>query len=257
VPALKETIESVLNSRLSKRLFLIDNSETDVLKNVVIEKQIEYVYINANIGYSKAHNIAIQKAKGLSDYHLVLNPDVNFTTGVLEEIYEFMEKNKEVGQLMPNVLYENGELQKLCNLLPSPADLIGRRFFPENRWFKKLNDRYELNGFDYNTCANIPNLSGCFMFLRSEILDKVKGFDERYFMYMEDVDLTRRIHKVATTLFYPYVSIYHGFKKESYSSRKLLTYHINSALQYFNKWGWLFDNERDHINKRTLKELNL
>jgi GT2 family glycosyltransferase len=192
-----------------------------------------------------------------SQYHLVLNPDIEFEEGVLEDIYRFMEKHKAPGQLMPKVFYENGEIQKLCHLLPTPFDLIGRRFFNDWQWTKRLNDRYELMGFEYSQSANIPNLSGCFMFLRTSLLKKIGYFDERYFMYMEDIDFSRRMHTIAETLYYPYVNIVHKFEKESYTNPVLMKHHIRSAIKYFNKWGWFFDPQRKVMNEQTLKRLNL
>jgi GT2 family glycosyltransferase len=251
-----KTIESVLQSRLSIKLFLVDNSETNDFKKLAKNGTIEYFFNNSNIGFGNAHNIALQKAAGLAPYHLVLNPDIEFSQGVLEEIFHFMQNHKNIGQLMPKVFYESGELQKLCHLIPTPFDLIGRRFFQNQKWPQKLNKKYELEDFDYNHCANIPNLSGCFMFLRTSILQKVGDFDKRFFMYMEDVDFTRRMHVVSETLYYPYVGIFHKYEKESYSNPQLLKYHIRSAVKYFNKWGWIFDKERKRINEATLRRLN-
>ncbi len=252
---LTKTIESVLQSCLKIKLYLIDNSPSDDLKKLVCSNCIEYVFNNNNTGFGKAHNIAINKTVNQSKYHLVLNPDIQFSKGVLENIYQFMGTHEEVAQLMPKVYYENGEIQRLCHLLPKPIDLIGRRFFLNTKWAKNLNQKYELNNFNYNECLNIPNLSGCFMFLRSSALKKVGFFDERFFMYMEDIDFTRRMHRIAKTLYYPFVSITHGFEKESYSNLLLLTHHINSAVKYFNKWGWLLDPERDKFNQTTLNQL--
>ena len=81
-------------------------------------------------------------------------------------------------------------------------------------------------------------------------------FDQRYFMYLEDYDLVRRIHKVSKTIFYPYVSVLHGHEKGSYKSVKLLFIHMKSAVKYFNKWGWFYDKERTTFNKATLERLN-
>ena len=139
--------------------------------------------------------------------------------------------------------------------MPTPFNLVGRRFFPNLKWSEKLNEEYQLKEFTYDHCINLPNLSGCFMFLRTEVLKKTGAFDTRYFMYMEDVDLTRRIHKVSETLFYPYVNIYHGYEKASYSNPVILKYHLRSAIKYFNKWGWLFDKERNQFNKNVVRLL--
>lgn len=252
----KETIDSFLRSALKVHLYLIDNSSSDDLRNLADNSSIEYIFNNSNLGFGKAHNVVLQNCLDQSKYHLVLNPDIKFEKGVLEDIYQFMEAHHEIGQLMPKVYYSNGKLQKLCHLLPTPINLIGRRFFENMQWSKRLNDKYELKEFGYDRCLNAPNLSGCFMFLRAEAVRKIGRFDERFFMYMEDVDFTRRMHSVYKTLFYPHVNIIHGFEKESYSNSAVLKHHINSAVKYFNKWGWIFDDQRETFNTQVLHELN-
>lgn len=94
-----------------------------------LDNKIIYIFNNANLGFGKGHNIALRKSieENIS-YHLVLNPDVYFEEGVLEELYNFMEENQDVGLVMPKVLYSDGRLQHLCKLLPTPFDLFGRRF---------------------------------------------------------------------------------------------------------------------------------
>lgn len=74
-------------------------------------------------------------------------------------------------------------------------------------------------------------------------------------MYFEDFDLIRRIQKVSKTIYYPEVTIVHNHAKESYKSKKMLKIHIQSAIKYFNKWGWVFDKERRLWNKQILKEI--
>ena len=90
----------------------------------------------------------------------------------------------------------------------------------------------------YNKIMDVPILSGCFMFLRNEIFKNVGLFDERYFMYMEDFDYSRRIHEKYRTVYYPNVEIVHAHAKESFKNRKLSIIHLKSAIKYFNKWGW-------------------
>lgn len=253
---IKKAIDSILNTNLEIRLFLIDNSPNDNLKESAnIDKRIKYIFNNVNLGYGKAHNIAIRKSiEENIPYHLVLNPDVYFNKGVLEKLFEYMEKNKDVGNIMPKVLYPNGEIQYLAKLLPTPTDLIFRRFIPIKSWQEKRNYKYELIFSGYNKIMNVPYLSGCFMFLRTDILKKVGLFDERYFMYLEDTDLSRRVHKVSKTIYYPNVHIYHEYGKGSYKNLRLLRYHIESAIKYFNKWGWFFDKEGKKNNMDTLKK---
>lgn len=257
---LKRAINSVLSTKLDVKLYLIDNSPANSLKILSeLNPRIVYIFNNANLGFSKAHNIAIKETlKEGVPFHLIMNPDIYFDKGVLEELYSFMEENKDIGLVMPKVLYPDGRIQYLCKLLPTPFDLFGRRFLnkgPLKKYIEKRNEIYELRFTGYNKIMEVPYLSGCFMFIRTEVLKKVGLFDEKFFMYLEDTDLSRRIHRVAKTIYYPYVHIYHEHQKGSYKNLKLLKIHIESAIKYFNKWGWFNDPERDIINKKTLEKL--
>lgn len=247
-----KAIESFLNTDLNVKLYLVDNSSNDELKELKsIDSRIEYIFNNANLGYGTAHNIAMRKSiSGGVPYHLVLNPDIYFKAGVLEELFSYMEANQDVGNIIPQIRYPDGDIQYLCKLLPTPTDLILRRFIPLKSWKEKRNKNYELRWTGYNKMMNVPSLSGCFMFLRCDVLKDIGLFDENIFMYLEDTDLNRRIHSKYKTIFYPKVEIVHEYAKESYVSKKLLMFHIKSAIYYFNKWGWIFDRQRDEINQR-------
>ncbi|MDR3246584.1 MAG: glycosyltransferase [Prevotellaceae bacterium] len=236
-------------------IYVIDNSPVDELKIISeYSDKIIYIFNNVNLGYGKAHNIAIRKSiEKQAKYHIVINPDIYFNEGVIETLSEFMDSNIDVGLVMPKVLYANGEIQYLCKLLPTPIDLIGRRFIPFKKYINDRDVRYELRFTDYQTIMEVPSLSGCFMFIRTDILSKTGGFDERYFMYAEDLDLCRKINKIAKNIYFPHVSIYHRYAKESYNNLRLLKYHIISAIKYFNKWGWFFDNERTKVNREIRK----
>lgn len=249
---LKDAIDSIYLCKLNFKLYLIDNSPTADLQSLQRDNRTEYIFNNENLGFGKAHNIAMARAVLDSKYHLVLNPDVRFGEGVLEKLYQFMEQTPDAGQVMPRILYPDGKVQHLCKLLPAPADLFLRRFLP---WFpgaKKRDRRYELIESGYDKIMNIPYLSGCFMFLRTEALRTTGYFDERIFMYIEDADLTRRIHQRYLTLYYPKVSVTHNYEKGSYKNMKLMMYNVHGACVYFNKWGWLLDPERKRINNKII-----
>ena len=240
---LSKTIDSFLNTQLDIKLYLIDNSPTDILRNITKDSRVEYIFNNANIGFGAGHNVAIKKIfKDESDYHLVLNPDIYFEKGTLENISNFMEENKNVGQIMPKVLYPDGNLQYLCKKNPKPFDLFLRRFSPNfiQSFFSKRMNEYEYRDKDYEKIMyDIPYLSGCFMFFRTTILEQIGLFDDRIFMYIEDADITRRVLKIAKTAYYPYAVIYHNFEKGSHKNWKLTWYSVHGAFVYFNKWGWL------------------
>ena len=166
-----------------------------------------------------------------------------------------MESNSNVGQVMPKICYPNGETQYLCKLLPTPSDLIFRRFLQKPDKVSKRDFDYELRWTGYNRIMDVPSLSGCFMFLRIATIEKIGSFDERFFMYAEDLDLCRRIGEIASTVFYPDATVYHEYEKGSYKNFKLLRYHVTSIIKYFNKWGWIFDKKRTVANKACIARL--
>jgi GT2 family glycosyltransferase len=251
----KQAVESFLSSTKESTLFLIDNSPVDHFRKTFTDNpRVQYIFNNKNIGFGAGHNIALRKALQLkTKYHIILNPDVYFEEQVVEKLFNYMEADARVGLLMPKVLYPDGRLQPLCKLLPSPVTLFSRRFLKFNsNLLNKMNHWYEMHFTGYNTVMDVPFLSGCFMFLRMETLEKVGIFDETIFLYTEDTDLTRRIHKHYRTVFYPEATIYHHNERASYRNFVIMLHHIFSAIRYFNKWGWFNDIERDTINQRIL-----
>ena len=254
---LNNAIQSVLNCLLVKRLFLIDNSPRPLFSEDFKEERISYIFLNKNVGFGAGHNVALKKSMELNfEYHLVLNPDVAFENGTIERLLEYLSLNKDIGNIMPKVLYPDGSFQFLCKLLPTPYDWIGRRFNPFKKLVNKRNEIFELRFADFDQIMEIPYLSGCFMLLNLNALKIVGLYDERIFMYGEETDLGRRlIHAGFKNVYFPDSFIYHHFEKGSHKSFHLTKIGMHSAIYYFNKWGWFFDKERKKINKQTLIKL--
>ena len=251
-----QALHSVAASPGDIALNLLDNSRTDALAQVAREAGAVYRHLPSNPGFGAAHNIAIGEAiTAGTEYHLVLNPDIEFGPDVIPALTAYMDAHPDIGLIMPDIRYPDGRRQHLCKLLPTPGDLMLRRFLPPLYRASGRLANYELHRSGYDRVMEVPALSGCFMFLRTSVLKRVGGFDEAYFLYMEDVDLCRRIGQVSRTVFYPAVSVTHGYQKGSYKSSVLLKHHLRSAMRYFNKWGWFFDAERERINRRTLESL--
>lgn len=133
-----------------------------------------------------------------------------------------------------------------------------RRFLPG--WLQSLlrgyMDRYELRGLENSESSVVPFLSGCFVMTRRAVLQAVGGFNESYFLYMEDVDLCRRMAVHSELLYWPQISVTHGFRRESHRSLKLMLTHLRSSIHYFNQWGWIFDYERRRANRAALAQLH-
>ena len=232
---LQALLDELQQVQCLNRIHLIDNS------------------IPPNLGYGRAHNLALRESieDGI-DYHLVINADIGVKHEDIDYLHAYMERHPRVGQVMPKVVYPNGETQYLAKLLPTPLDVFGRRFLPE-AWMRRRNERYELRHTGYNRPMNVPYLSGCFMFLRTKAAEQAGLFDERYFMYPEDIDLTRTIHRHWRTMFLPDVTVVHHHAKGSYHSLRLLWIHMVNMCRYFNKWGWFVDSERKKMNNMKKK----
>lgn len=251
-PALLEAaLASIAASPISTRVFVVDNSPAGALKQIAENFRAVYLHPGRNLGFGRGHNLVLKAVGSTSKYHLILNPDVSFGPPVLPAIYEFMEANPRVGWVMPKVLYPDGSQQHLCKRLPTPWDLFSRRFFTgrAGNLLQEHKNRFRCQDLDLSRPRAVPNLSGCFAFARTSLLQQVGGFDERFFLYLEDTDLVRRVGELAQTVFYPYVSVHHVRGRGSYRDLKLLGHHLRSAIQYFSKWGWVFDSRRTKINR--------
>lgn len=128
----KQILQCIENSIIDK-VFVIDNSDNDDSREICLKYgKVEY-QTHENTGYGDSHNVGILKSINLnSDYHLVVNPDIIFDNNLVKTLKNFMDANMDVGQIMPKIVNPDGELQYLCKLIPTPFDLILKRFFPKN-----------------------------------------------------------------------------------------------------------------------------
>lgn len=243
-------VEELLRVKCLHKLYLLDNSEAREVypKTVIKHSKLRYMQMPSNLGYGRAHNVALREsAYRRIDLHLVMNSDIRVKAEDIDAMHDWMMVNPQVGQLMPKVLNPDGTQQYLAKRLPTPLDVFGRRFLPA--WLMaKRNKRYELRDKDLERPINAPYLSGCFMLIRTQAAVEAGLFDERYFMYPEDIDLTRSIHRNWLTLYYPEWTIVHDHAQASYKNKHMLRIHIQNMCRYFNKWGWLFDRERRLFN---------
>ena len=219
---------------------IVDNNSSDktveIVKNFPNVKLIEN---KENLGFAVANNLGLKIATG--KYILFLNPDMRVEKGGLDKIVEWMENKKDVGLASVKLVNEKGEV----NLDASP------RRFPKvweqvllilkiHHIFQKVLDGYMMKGFDFEKEQEVDSVRGSFMIVCREILEKLGwGFDPRYFIWFEDVDLCREVWKLNYKVMYtPIIScvdyVGQSFKKqESLWKQKNFT---KSMLTYFQKW---------------------
>lgn len=259
IPMVSEVIHSFFKGDSSGRvLYLVDNSPTDDLKVLkeLYPNQIDYIFCNANLGYGKAHNIAIRKSiEAGQKYHVVLNPDLSFESETIKGLEQFMDDNPDVGACIPDMTNQDGTRCYSSKLLPSVSIGVYRRFLPNSSKTKRLNEEYHLKFADNSKVFDIPSISGCFMFLRISALKEVGLFDERFFMYYEDIDFSRRIRKKFRVSHVPTVHAMHISGKAAYKSKKMLMILVKNGIKYFNKYHWFFDFEGKRMNEEALRSV--
>ena len=235
--------KSFLNCSLPVHLIIIDNKSNDgYLDQLRRRVGASFIQSGVNKGFGFGHNIGMRNAPEC-EYYLVLNPDIEIHEGTLEKLVSYMDEHPEIGLITPKVLNEDGSIQHLNKRLPTVFDLFARRFLPafikNISFIKRRMDHYIMLDRGYDNTLEVPYITGCFMLFRKVVLDKIGGFDENFFMYLEEADSTLRINRIGfKSIYYPHTSVTHKWARGSHNSFKLTWITIKSAIYFFKKWGW-------------------
>lgn len=243
--AIAPLLADLQSARVAK-IFVIDNSPVgfDQSGDPARSDVVELVRTGRNLGYGKAHNIAIRRSVGSYRYHLVCNPDIAIPRHAISSIVEFMDANPEVGLCMPKLVGTDGEMQYCCRRSPLVLDYLSQVLMPRT-WGRSRRNALEMRSCDYHQQMEVPCLSGCFMFFRSDVLRSLGGFDERFFMYFEDFDLSLRSSAKAKNVYFPETYVIHERQSAHKRSWRLKYTFARSAFRYFSKWGWFSIRIRD------------
>jgi len=243
----------------ANKIYLIDNYKdsnygSDIFLNV------EYIKTGSNLGYGAGHNIAIkQSIIDKVDFHIVANTDVEMPVLSLKKLLDFCKQHSAIGLLGPKIVNKKNETQFAAKLVPSPLDLLIRLLFGQ-RIHMKIKPSFYLENMDRSQSKPLlcPYISGCFMLLRVATLKEIGIFDEKFFLYPEDVDMSRRIASSQNwkSVFFTKIHLFHNHNAESKRSLKLLYIHITEMIKYFNKWGWIIDTKRKALNEDAIRKNN-
>lgn len=194
-----------------------------------------------NPGYGRGVNRLVSHLGDLPAYIGVLNTDLSWHPGTFETMLNWLQGNPEVCLAVPQILNPAGQPQKLCKQHPTVLGLFSRRFLLERfkpNWLKRYDRHYVMANFDYQSVFEAPYLSGCCMVIKMNAFQRVGGFDERYFLYLEDADLTRSLAREGRCVHLPEAEIVHGWGRGNYQKLNLMVVNLISAWRYFRKWGW-------------------
>ena len=239
-----ESLRNVVDPGLKIRLYAVDNSDLadgdalcsarDAFRDKVEALGfVEYVDAHGNLGFGAANNIALYMAD--SEYHVFVNPDVLFTEDALSELKSFMDSIPDAGMCIPHMTNEAGVMQPVYRREVTVLDAFNRIFL-KNALAKR--DRWHcMRDEDYGRPFQVPFGQGSFLFGRTALLKELGGFDDRYFMYLEDADLCKRVNEVSALYYCPGATVIHKWERGSHKNKTLLKRHLKSYLAYFRKWG--------------------
>ena len=237
--------------QLPARVSLVDNSENHCLQAMDFSDlesrfrarnaTLNVVSGQGNVGYGRGHNLVIRSTG--DKYHLVLNPDVELAADSLAVGLLYLEHHPDVAVVSPYAEAGDGDKQHLCKRHPSVLTLFVRGFLPG--WLKKyFNHRlahYEMHDLPEDRPSDlVPLVSGCCMLCRAEFLRAIEGFDENYFLYFEDFDLSLRLGARARLVYLPGMKIRHYGGNAAGKGLRHIVLYTRSAWRFFNTWGWRF-----------------
>ena len=201
-----------------------------------------------NLGYGRAVNRAVavlqqaETASGITmpPYLGALNTDLQWQEGTMETALAWLDHHADVVLAVPQLLDSRGVVQRLCKRHPTVLGLLSRRFWPQRikpGCLRRYDSWYVMADHNYQMTFDVPYLSGCCMLMRTAAFLDAGGFDERFFLYLEDADLTRTLASRGRCVHLPVVAVTHDWGRGNHRSRWLTLVNLQSAWVYFCKWG--------------------
>lgn len=234
ISKLVASIEENTPPELTKKIYIIDNADEQDLFLSLKEKypDIEYLHTGQNLGFGKGHNQVLPLLN--SEYHAIVNPDVELTEDSFGKLISFMEK-EQCGMAVPRIVGNNGNRISAYRTDPTLADMVCRIWL--RPFFPGKVAAHEMSNQDYSKPFQVPFAQGSFLVTKTDLFERLGGFDDRFFMYLEDADICRRANMIDRIMYCPDTTVIHLWEKGSHKSLKLFRIHIDSWIKYFRKWG--------------------
>lgn len=236
-----ESIEKYTDKKISKKIFIVDNgvavSDFDDAESfkefIATYDDIEYLDAGNNLGFGKGHNFVMPYLN--STYHAIINPDIILEHDALKVMIDYLNKNNDVGMCIPSITDEKGNRLSVYREEVTVFDMFIRMFC--KGLFKKRKAKHTLQYKDYTKPFQVPFGQGSFLVIRTQLFKELNGFDDRFFMYLEDADLCKRVNQKSRFMYIPDAVVIHKWEQGSHTNKTLFKYHIQSMRLYFKKWG--------------------
>lgn len=235
-PMLRECIESIINHRDGVgRIVVVDNGSSDSSANLPsrLASACDIVFANRNLGFAKACNLGASRCA--SPFVLFLNPDARLTEPSVARVIAFMEapEGARYGICGIKLLGRHGDVERHCANFTDTSTYLGHVLGVSGR-FPRLFTPHFMRDFDHLHSRPVDQVIGAFFFVRRSLFDALRGFDERYFVYFEEVDFALRARKAGWDTYYlADATAYHygGGTSEKVKAKRLF-YSLRSRLQY-------------------------
>lgn len=240
-------IESVLASAwegFSYEIILVDNSDEHLEELAGKFPKTKYIGSKGNIGMGAGNNMGLGKAVG--DNILILNPDTRLEPGALREMWDYLLSHPDAGIVGPRLKYPDGEFQESARKFPRfLMPFIRRTFIGRFIHEKETESDARMKQCELGGICEPDWIMGSCLLVRGDLLRRMGGFDDRYFMYFEDIDLCRQVWTAGYKVVYlPAAVVVHDHGRHSARAKwyfapfidKYSRIHIYSWIKYFAKW---------------------
>ena len=217
--------------------YLVDNASPDGTGEKLAAEDfgpcVQAICLPENKGFGAGHNAVLPLLD--SDYHFVINPDITLREPVMENICAWLDEHPEAVMATPRMFFPDGREQILPKRKPNVLGLLARQGVPG---LKKFGDRYAMLDEDLSKPTPIEFCTGSFFCIRTETFRKIGGFDEGYFMYVEDADITQKARREGLVYFLPQFSACHAWRRAPGRQLRPFIQQLRSMGRYFCKWGF-------------------
>ena len=234
------TIEKYTDKNIKKHIYIVDNGaesgrNIDDFKNFIsVYNDVENLDTGRNLGYGKGPNYVIDRID--SKFHAIVNPDIILKEDSFNKLISFMNTDEGIGMCVPKLIDEYGNMQLAYRKDPTVFDMFIRFFC--KRLFQNRMKSHTLQDKDFTVPFQVPFAQGSFLIIRTQLFKSLGGFDDDFFMYMEDADLCRRVNQKSRLMYCPDTEIIHKWERDSHRNSKLFIAHLKSMKKYFCKWGY-------------------
>ncbi|MDL2219148.1 glycosyltransferase family 2 protein [Ruminococcaceae bacterium OttesenSCG-928-O06] len=219
-------------------LYLVDNASPGDALNTLLEQGVPKgtaVFARKkNRGYGAGHNTVLPFLQ--SEYHAVVNPDILLQNDALGAMAAWMDEHPDVVMCCPRLLFPTGEEQHIAKRRPALLPLLSRQL--GLGVLKPYEEHYLMLDEDLSGPVDVEFCSGSFFLIRTEVLRAIGGFDEGYFMYVEDADITQKALRCGRAVYLPDVSVIHAWHRAAHRDPRQFLRQCRSMARYFAKWGF-------------------